>query len=130
MTVKKTALHALISGILASIACMIYNSIYTKAFEVNFTSVLNTSGIFGSCIFSCVLMGVVYYFAYRWKGQKLIPWVNIMIAVLSFASIVGPIGMSLPMNIESPELFPGLAIPMHFFPAFAFFTITPFFKQD
>jgi hypothetical protein len=130
MTFKKAVLHALISAVLAGIACMIYNSIYSKAFEVNFSGVINAGSIFGSCIFGCALMGVVYYLAFKWKGQKLIPWVNIVIAVLSFASIVGPLGMSLPMDNESPELFPGLAIPMHFFPAFAFFTIVPFFKQE
>jgi hypothetical protein len=37
--------------------------------------------------------------------------------------------MSLPLDIEYPELFPGLVVPMHFFPAYAFLTIYPFFKQ-
>ena len=55
---------------------------------------------------------------------------NLVIAVLSFASIISPISMSLPLDIESPELFPGLVVPMHFFPALAFFAISPFFKTQ
>ena len=73
-------------------------------------------------------MGLGYYVGYKWKGEKSIPWINILISVLSFASIVGVLGIQLPLTIESPEMFPGLAIPMHFFPALAFFTISPFFK--
>lgn len=128
MMLKKISFQTLIAAVLAIVACAIYNSIYSKAFDVNFSSVLNMGGIIGSCVFGCILIGVTYYLAYRWKGEKLIGWVNVLVAVLSFASIVGPLGMSLPVEMDSPELFPGLAIPMHFFPAFAFFTLSPFFK--
>jgi hypothetical protein len=34
------------------------------------------------------------------------------------------------LDVEFPEMFPGLVIPMHFFPALAFFAIDPFFKQS
>jgi hypothetical protein len=50
--------------------------------------------------------------------------------VLSFASIIGAIGMTLPLDIDFPELFPGLVVPMHFFPALAYFAIAPFFKKE
>jgi hypothetical protein len=35
----------------------------------------------------------------------------------------------LPLNIESPEMFPGLAIPMHFFSALFFFAVYPYFRS-
>jgi len=37
--------------------------------------------------------------------------------------------MSLPLDIEYPEMFPGLAITMHFFPAIIFFGLYPFFTK-
>ncbi len=129
MNVKKTILHALVSAILASIACVIYNNIYSKAFEVNFSGVLTVGGAVGACVFGSLLMAAAYFFALKWKGDKLIGWVNVLITILSFASIVGVFGFQLPLTIESPEMFAGLAIPMHFFPALAFFTVAPFFKS-
>ena len=128
MTLKRTFIHVLISALLAISAALIYNIIYSGAFEVNFSSILNSGSIIGSTMFGCVLMGLGYYLGYKWKGEKILGWINILIAVLSFVSIVSVLGMQLPMTIESPEMFPGLAIPMHFFPALSFFTIAPFFK--
>ena len=57
-------------------------------------------------------------------------WLNVLIAALSFLSILGPLSMSLPLNIKFPEMFPGLAIPMHFFPALMFFGLFPFFTNS
>ena len=128
MTLKQIRIHVLISALLAIVASLIYNTIYSSAFELNFSSVLNIGGIIGSTLIGCTLMGIGYYVGYKWKGEKLIPWINLLISVLSFASIVGVLGIQLPLTMESPEMFPGLAIPMHFFPALAFFAISPFFK--
>ena len=128
MTLKKISIHVLISALLAIVASLSYNLIYSSAFELNFGSVLTIGGIIGSTLIGCTLMGMGYYVGYKWKGEKSIPWINILISVLSFASIVGVLGIQLPLTMESPEMFPGLAIPMHFFPALSFFAISPFFK--
>ncbi|HXA00832.1 MAG TPA: hypothetical protein VNW99_02530 [Cytophagaceae bacterium] len=128
MSWKKGLMHALVSALLAGISCIIYNSIYSTAFYVNFNAVLNMGAIIGSCTLGCTLMATSYILAIKWKGDKLIPWVNIIISTLSFASIVGVLSFDLPLDVESPEMFPGLAIPMHFFPALSFFTVAPFFK--
>jgi hypothetical protein len=127
MSLQKYLIQAMVSAVLSSIACLLYNSIYSNAFDVNFSAVLNITGIIGSSLFGCLLMGFAYYLGTRWKGEKLIGWINILIAVLSFASIVGVLGFQLPVSMDSPELFPGLAIPMHFFPALSFFSVAPFF---
>ena len=74
-------------------------------------------------------MGAAHFLVFKWKGAKMIGWLNVLIAVLSFVSIIGVLGMVLPLDIESPEMFPGLAIPMHFFPALAFFAVKPFFEE-
>lgn len=77
-----------------------------------------------------MLMTLGYAALLKFKKQNLTGWLNVAIAVLSFASIISPIAMSLPLDIESPELFPGLVVPMHFFPALAFFALAPFFQNS
>jgi len=126
---QRIYLHGIISGVLAAIAGVIYLNIYENALGVSFNKIVNTGSIFGACIFGCVLMSVAYMLLDRFNKQRLSGVINIVIAVLSFASIISPISMSLPLDIKSPELFPGLVIPMHFFPALAFFCIAPFFKD-
>ena len=129
MSIKQISLHVLFSSVLAIVASALYNRIYSAAFEVDFSAVLNTVGIIGASVFACVLMGLAYYLGFKWKGEKLIAWINLLICFLSFVSIIGVLAMQLPLNIESPEMFPGLAIPMHFFPALFFFAVYPFFKN-
>lgn len=73
-------------------------------------------------------MTVGYACLLKFDKLHLKGWLNVVIAILSFASIIGPIGMSLPLSIEYPELFPGLVVPMHFFPALAFMAIYPLFS--
>jgi hypothetical protein len=50
--------------------------------------------------------------------------------VLFFVSIIGAIAMTLPLAIDFPELFPGLVVPMHFLPAWAYFAMALFFKKE
>jgi drug/metabolite transporter (DMT)-like permease len=126
---KKIFLHGIIAGVLAAIAGIIYFNIYQNTLGTPFNKVVNPGAITGACIFACVLMSVGYMLLERFNKQKLYGWLNVVIAVLSFASITGPISMSLPLDIKNPELFPGLIVPMHFFPAMAYFCIAPFFKE-
>ena len=126
---KKIFLQGLIAGILAAIAAVIYFIIYQQALDTHFNKVVNAGGIIGGSVLGCMLMAVGYALLNKFNKNSLQGWLNLLIAALSFASIIGPISMSLPMNISSPELFPGLVVPMHFFPALAFFCIHPFFHK-
>lgn len=127
---KKLIFHGLLSGILSGIAGVIYLTIYQEAFYVDFNSIINSSSVVGASVFGCMLMTLGYAALLKFKKQNLTGWLNVVIAVLSFASIISPIAMSLPLDIESPELFPGLVVPMHFFPALAFFALAPFFQNS
>ena len=127
---KKIFLQGLIAGIMAATASLIYNSIYKTAFVTNFSKVINPSAIIISSIFGCLLMSLGYALLYKFNKIHLHNWLNVVIAILSFASIASPFAMSLPMDIESPELFPGLAIPMHLLPALCFFCLSSFFNQN
>ena len=85
--------------------------------------------IAGASLFGTMLMALGYGIL-KWRHWSRMKGVlNILISILSFASILGPISMTLPLTIEMPEMFPGLVIPMHFFPVLAFLTIAPFFEE-
>ena len=52
---------------------------------------------------------------------------NFVFSIVSFACVIIPISITLPLDIQFPELFPGLAVPMAFFPAMAWYTVKPLF---
>jgi hypothetical protein len=125
----KTIIHGLTAGALASLASVIYFNLYQGTLLTAFDKIINVGAIIGSSVIGCLLMALAYFFADKIKKVKLKGILNILFLVLSFASIISPIAMSLPLDIESPELFPGLVIPMHFFPALAFLALVPFFEK-
>ncbi|GLR19841.1 hypothetical protein [Portibacter lacus] len=127
---KQLLIHGLVAGLLSGIAGIIYLNIYQGAFGVNYSQVINIGSIIGASIIGCMLMTLGYAALIKFNKLKWRGWLNILIAVASFASIISPIGMSLPLSIEFPELFPGLVVPMHFFPALAFLSIYPFFSTN
>lgn len=126
---KKILLHGTLSTVLAASAALVYLKIYNAAFMVDFSKVMPVSNIIASTLIGCLLMALGYFVLEKrgknnWKGAM-----NIMYSVLSFLSIIGVLGMNLPLDMEFPEMFPGLAIPMHFFPVLAFLTVEPFFRK-
>jgi len=127
--IQKSFMQGLISGILAAVAGVIYMKIYQNALGPDFHKIVNIGNIAGGAIFACMLFGLLSWLLEKFNMLKLKGWFYIVIAVLSFASIIYPISISLPLDIQNPELFPGLVIPMHFFPALAYFTIEPFFNK-
>ena len=126
---KKLLAQGITAGLLAGLAGMIYYTIYQNTLLTNFGSVVNFGSILGSSMFGCILITAGYWILYRLKLERYTGWFNVFISILSFASIIGPMSMSLPLDVESPELFPGLVVPLHFFPALAFFTIQPLFNR-
>lgn len=127
MNLKKGLLLGVTSGIVAGGVSMLYNKVYSDAFYIDFNSVLNATGMFTACMIGCVLMALGYVIAARLKRPLLIPILNVLYCILSFASIIGVLSFKLPLDVEFPEMFPGLAVPMHFFPALSFFALVPFF---
>lgn len=127
---KKFLIHGIIAGALTAVAGVVYQMVYENALFLDFSLVINPGSIAGASIFGCVLMALGYSLLERFKKPNLKGWLNVLITVLSFLSILGPLGMSLPLEVEFPEMFPGLAIPMHFFPAMIFFGLYPFFAKS
>ena len=119
--------HGLTSGIMAAIAAIIYSRIYFFATQADFSGIVNFGTMIGFNLIICLVISIVYYFYLRVLKGKGITAFHILISVLSFATVIIPISISLPLSVKNPELFPGLAVPMMFFPALAWFTFKPLF---
>ncbi len=127
MTWQQTWRMSVLSTVLAAAACLVFNEIYNQAFATNFSTIAGTTNIVASVLIGCTLMAIGYKLTIT-KGVKWLGWVNVVYGLLSFISIIGVLAFSLPLETESPELFPGLMIPMHFFPLLSFLIVQPFFK--
>jgi ABC-type Fe3+-siderophore transport system permease subunit len=126
---KYQLIHGVVAGLLSGLAGVVYQSVYENAMYLDFSEVINAGSIFGASVFGCVLMAIGYWLLIKFKMPHLKVWLNVLIVVLTFASILSPLGTTLPLDVEFPELFPGLAIPMHFFPALVFFGLDPVFRK-
>ncbi|MFK8036771.1 MAG: hypothetical protein AB8B74_00650 [Crocinitomicaceae bacterium] len=127
---KVNFLHGIVAGLLSAIAGIVYLQLYQNLNFVDFSLVINIGAIAGSSIIGCILMALGYVLLDKIKKPNLKGIMNLLIMILSFLSILGPIMMTLPLEVDFPELFPGLVIPMHFFPAMIFFGLAPFFKSQ
>lgn len=126
---KKIFLTGIVAGILSAITGIAYQNIYQKALLVEFAKVINGGAIIGSCMIGCMLIAVGYALLMKYIKQSFTIWYNLFVVLLSFVSIVGVFTFKLPLDIEHPELFAGLVIPMHFFPALYYFALTPIINK-
>ncbi len=126
---KRTLFLGVTAGVLSGVACAIFAKVFYEANGnmLDYSAIVNTTMMFGACIFSCVLAGIGYWFLnkfFKSKGQIIF---NFLFTILSFASILHPFAATLPLDLEFPEMFPSLVVPMHFFPALIWFTLQPLF---
>jgi hypothetical protein len=127
---KKIFFHALVASVLTALSAIIYNRIYFFATEADFSKIINMGSIISISVIVCFLAGIIYYGItrlFKAKGEIVF---NFLLSILSFCAVIYPISVSLPLNIKYPELFPGLAVPMVFFPAIAWYTVKPFFNTS
>jgi hypothetical protein len=127
---KRHFFHGLLSGIMAATAAIIYNRIHFFATQTDFSAIINTGTIISLNLIVCLIYSVLYYFILGIYKKKGIIISHILFSVLSFAAIIIPISVSLPLSVKNPELFPGLAVPMVFFPALAWYTFKPLFVRE
>lgn len=129
MNWKNGILLALISGLVSGGICLLYSLIYYKASYTDFSQVVTPAAMFISSLVGTLLMSVGYILIGKWNKTGLYPIANILYSAVSFGSTIGVITYTLPMEIEAPEMFPALAIPMHFFPIMSFLSLAPFFLK-
>jgi hypothetical protein len=127
---KKHFYHGLLSGIMAALAAIIYNRIFVFATEADFSRIMNLGTMISLNLIICLIFSIAYFLYIKlWKKKGIVIF-HLIISVISFAAVIIPISISLPLDIKNPELFPGLAVPMIFFPALAWFTFKPLFNFE
>lgn len=124
---KRLILLGAVAGVLAGIAAIVYQKVYTSSTGADFSSVVKPVNIIIVCTLSVILASIGYGLLVKWLPAAGEIIFNFILVILTFASILGPFATKLPLTIEAPELFPGLTVPMHFFPALAWFTLKPLF---
>ncbi len=127
---KKALLLGIVSGLLAGVAGLIYAHLYYSINEADFSKVASSIRIIASSLAGGVLAAIGFTLLDKWLKNNGEIVFNLLFAIISFASLLTPIAYKLPTTIETPELFPGMVIPMHFFPALAWFTLKPLFIRS
>ena len=123
-------LLGVVSGILAGIVALIYQKIYSSSVGADFSTVAKPAGVMISNLVGCLIAALGYWILSKWlKGKTEIVF-NFIFMILSFASMLPVFATKLPLDINAPELFPGLVIPMHFFPVLAWSTLEPLFIKN
>jgi hypothetical protein len=124
---KKALLLGIVSGLLAGIAGIVYAKVYYTANEADFSKVAGNVRIVAASLFGGVLAAIGYTILDKLLKAKGEIVFNFVFTLLSFASLLLPIGHRFSPPIDTPELFPGMVIPMHFFPALGWYTLRPLF---
>ena len=115
---------------MAALAAIIYSRIHYFATEADFSRIVNIGTMISLNLIICLIISIAYFIFTRFGKKQRTFIFHLLISILSFAAIIIPISVSLPINIKNPELFPGLAVPMVFFPALAWFTFKPLFLSE
>lgn len=124
---KPIFFHGLLAGVLSGIACIIYRRIHEFATYTDFSRIMSPVMLMAVNIGACMIAAIGFWLLTKqWQTKGEIVF-NFLFSILSFASIMWPISAKLPLDVKYPELFPGLAVPMHFFPALAWYTLRPIF---
>jgi len=124
---KRIFIHGLSASVLAATAAIIYNRIYFFATEADFSKVINYGSMIGLSLGICMIATFINYGLVKWHRKNGEIIFNFLFSIVSFACVMIPISISLPLDVKTPELFPGLAVPMVFFPAVAWYTLKPLF---
>src|SRR5579871_4060628 len=118
---KKALYLGIISGLLAGLVSLAYGKVYVRAEGADFFTVAKPTSIILSSLAGGLLAACGYWLLDEWLKQRGEIVFNFVFVILSFATMLAAFGAKLPLEISEPELFPGMVIPMHFFPALAWF---------
>ena len=127
---KKSLALGVVSGLLAGIAGVVYARVYHSSLGADFSKVVSTIRIIAASLAGGVLAAFGYTLLDAWMKARGEVVFNFIFTVISFATLLAPFAVKLPLDMEAPELFPGMVIPMHFFPALAWYTLKPIFIRS
>lgn len=123
---KRYFLAGIAAGLLSGLAAFFYHRIYTAATDVNFAGIVSPASIFSACLFAGMLITLFCYTVRSFFKKEIEILTSILVVGITILSMIIPFMVSLPLDMERPELFPGLVIPMQLFPALAWFVVKPF----
>jgi ABC-type branched-subunit amino acid transport system permease subunit len=124
---NKSLFLGIVSGVLAGVAGVLYAHIYYKINEADFSMVVSPMKIVAASLVAGILAAVGYTILDRLLKRNGEIVFNFVFTIISLASLLVPIAYKLPLNLGTPDLFPGMVIPMHFFPALSWYTLKPLF---
>ncbi|NOT73599.1 MAG: hypothetical protein HOP08_01635 [Cyclobacteriaceae bacterium] len=122
-------IQSLVAGILAAIAANIYNQIYFFATQVDYSAIINPLNLVLMNLVVSLLAGLLSSGLTKLFNARGAIAFNFIYSIVSFASLIIPLAITLPLSTPFPELFPGLTVPMVFFPVISWMTIDPLFKK-
>jgi len=125
----RSLILGIVAGLLSGTACLVFAKVYQETMYLDFSPLVGTMNYFGACLFGCVLASIGF-----WAAVKVMPKYgeavfNLLFALLTFASILGPIGYVWPLDADQDLItyFPMYAMTLHFFPAVVWFALRPWF---
>lgn len=125
------SLLAILSGLLSGLAAYLYSMVFQEALLVDYSAVVPTAAMFISSLIGTVLAtaGFAGLMRITPKFGEII--FGFLFALISFMSIAGVFAAQLPDNDDESfyYLIYGYAIPMHFFPYVAWYTLKPIFLR-
>ena len=126
---KRIFFLGLTSGIIAATAAIIFKKVHEYATYSDFSGILTIPVIVAINMLVCMVASLLFWGLVKWLGRTGEIIFNGLFLLASFATTSYTFAYTLPLDIEFPELFPGLAIPMHFIPALCWFAVKPLFFQ-
>jgi len=127
---KRSLSLGLVSGVLSGLASAIYQHFYYAALGADFSAIVTVSAIIIASIISSTIAALGYVWFSKWFKTNANRVFNLVFVAFSLITLISPFAFKLPLTAQSPELFPGMTIPMHLFPALAWLTLHPFFFKD
>ena len=98
---KRLLLLGLISGVLAGIAALIYQKVYSSSVGADFSNIAKPAGIMISNVVGCIIASVGYWILNKWLKEKTEIVFNFIFVILSFASIIPAIGATSSLPLRS-----------------------------
>ena len=127
---KRIFFWGLTAGILSAVASIIYQQIHEYASYTEFRRILSIPMIIAVNLIGAMLAAFTFWACHKVFRKNAEFIFNLLLALGTIASIFYPIiFFKLPLDIPAPEMFPVLAVPMHFMPAMAWFTLRPLFAK-
>lgn len=126
------SLLAILSGLLSGLAAYLYGMVFQEALLVDYSAVVPTAAMFISSLIGTVLATAGFAGLMRITPKYGEIIFGFLFALVSFMSIAGVFAAQLPDSDDESfyYLIYGYAIPMHFFPYLAWYTLKPIFIKN